>query len=103
MSYLAVFLGGGIGALARYGISLLFARSSFVTVFTFPLSTLLINIVGSFAIGFLYALTLFNGKLSPEIQLALTVGFCGAFTTFSTFALEIFNLIRDGALALAFL
>lgn len=103
MSYLAVFLGGGIGALARYGISLLFARSSFVTVFTFPLSTLLINIVGSFALGFLYALTLFNGKLSPKIQLALTVGFCGAFTTFSTFALEIFNLIRDGALALAFL
>ncbi len=48
-------------------------------------------------------MSVFSGKLPPELHLALTVGFCGAFTTFSTFSLEILNLIRDGALAAAFL
>ncbi len=99
---IAIFLGGGIGALARFGVSSLFARF-FGCSLTFPIATLVINVLGSFLLGFLYALSLFNGKPPPELHLALTVGFCGAFTTFSTFSLEIFNLMRDGAFAAAFL
>lgn len=99
---IAVFFGGGIGAVARFGVSSLFARF-FGCALTFPIATLVINVLGSFLLGFLYALSLFNGKLPPELHLALTVGFCGAFTTFSTFSLEILNLIRDGAVAAALL
>lgn len=99
---IAVFFGGGIGAVARYAVSIFFARS-LTSALTFPLATLVINVLGSFILGFLYAMSVFSGKLSPELHLALTAGFCGAFTTFSTFSLEIFNLIRDGAFGSAFL
>ncbi len=99
---IAVFFGGGIGAVARYAVSILFARS-LTSALTFPLATFVINVLGSFILGFLYAMSVFSGKLPPELHLALTVGCCGAFTTFSTFSLEILNLIRDGAFAAAFL
>ncbi len=88
--------------MARYQVSVLVARA-FATALTFPLATFLINVLGSFILGFLYAISVFCGRLTPELHLALTVGFCGAFTTFSTFSLESFNLIREGSLATALL
>ena len=87
---LAIAAGGAAGTLARYGISTWMAP---VTV-RFPFSTLLINIVGSFLIGWL------SGEWSPvkdvTIRAALTIGFCGGFTTFSTFSIETVRMLHGG-------
>ena len=96
---LAVGLGGAFGAIARYGFNILFAKA----FAPFPFATFIINILGSFLIGFLAYL--FTEKF-PEheiYRLILTVGFLGAFTTFSTFELETFELIREKQLVTAFL
>ncbi len=97
---LAVAGGGAFGAAARYLINI----SPLANVFEkFPFPTFFINVVGSFFIGFLFAL--FTDKFAPNenLRLALTVGFLGAFTTFSTFELEIFELVRGRYLTTAFL
>lgn len=87
---LLVGIGGGIGSIAR----LLTQRSvQRMIEISFPLGTLLINIIGSFLIGVIYALSERGNFLTPEIRLFLTVGFCGGFTTFSTFAYDNFNMI----------
>jgi fluoride exporter len=98
----AVGIGGSLGAIARYLISIspladLLGR--------FPLPTFLINISGSFVIGFL--LVLFSGRYADNeaLRLTLIVGFLGAFTTFSTFEAEIYALMqeRETLTALAYL
>ncbi len=88
-----VFLGGGLGSLFRYGIGLLIL-SNFRMYF--PLGTFIVNIIGCFLLGLV--LGLFEGKklISPEIALLFGTGFCGGFTTFSTFSLEGYRLIEDG-------
>jgi CrcB protein len=96
----AVALGGALGAVARYLVNI----SPLATVFEkFPFPTFVINIVGSFLIGFV--VTVFSGRVdvSENVTLALIVGFIGAFTTFSTFEMEMFTLVREGAFATAFL
>lgn len=89
---LGIALGGSLGAVARYSLSLwiqaLFGDG-------FPLGTLVINVTGAFVLGFLYALSL-HSSLDPMWRSGLTVGFLGAFTTFSTLTLETFLLIKDG-------
>ncbi len=82
-------LGGALGALARYLVTLLLAPIAA----GLPLATLLINIVGSFGLAFL----VFGGYfgLEPALQLALGAGFLGAFTTFSTFELETLRLLQS--------
>ena len=96
---LAVAFGGAFGAAARYliNISPLGAAGG-----KFPLHTFLINVGGSFLIGFL--LVIFTDKFAAHenARLALTVGFLGAFTTFSTFELEIYELIRERFFVTAF-
>ena len=62
----------------------------------FPYGTLVVNLVGCFIIGFLASLSEEKFLLSPNARLLLMVGFCGAFTTFSTFMLETANLMKDG-------
>jgi len=79
-------VGGALGTLARYGLNGVIANHAP----TFPLGTLLVNITGCFAIGLLAPLT-----LRPEWRLFLMVGFCGGYTTFSSYALQTFDLARD--------
>ena len=86
--WVAVAAGGAAGCLARYGVT--------ATV-PVPLGgTLLVNLVGAFAIGLLLE-SLARGGDRPVLRLGLGTGFMGAFTTYSTFAVEIDLLVRDGA------
>lgn len=86
-----VFLGGGIGSICRYGISLLFATYPS----NFPWGTLWANIIACLVLGFLVG---FNSEsiLSNQARLLLMTGFCGGFSTFSTFSNENFQLITGG-------
>lgn len=90
LNLIAIFLGGGIGAVSRFLISLNLTKIYNVNL---PIATFLVNIIGSFAIGFLYILFMGKTDLIPALKFALTVGFCGGLTTFSTFSLELFEMI----------
>lgn len=94
-SCLLVMLGGALGSLARYLLSLWALPLSG----TLPLGTLLINTAGSFVIGFFGTLTLAGGRFpAPEnLRLFVMVGLCGGFTTFSAFSLQTLDLLRSGA------
>lgn len=91
-SLLIVGIGSFTGGVLRYLISKLIQDSGF---HTFPLGTFLVNVVGCFAIGLFYGLFERNNLISPDMRLFLTIGFCGGFTTFSTFINESYQLIRD--------
>lgn len=88
MGFLFVGLGGAIGAMLRYSISLIPVKSSF------PILTLITNVIGAFVIGIIVALSVRN-NVSGNVILFLKTGLCGGFTTFSTFSLEAYNLIKD--------
>ncbi|MEI1276868.1 fluoride efflux transporter CrcB [Leptospira venezuelensis] len=90
MNFLIVGLGGFLGSICRYMISQTIPKESG----PFPLSTFTVNILGSLLIGIFYGLS--QGKISEEVRLFATVGFCGGFTTFSTFALENLKLLQSG-------
>jgi len=98
MNFISVAMGGALGAMARYGLGVWISGR---WTHDFPLHTFLINISGAFLLGFLNTLLLDKLTLSPEMRLALTVGFLGAFTTFSTFGYETLMLMKDGAMLTA--
>ena len=97
MSYLWVTIGSALGGLLRYTLGKL--TLSFDVSIGFPVGTVLINIIGSFIIGYFGTLTLHSGKypVSDNGRLFVMVGICGGFTTFSSFSLQTFDLIRSGA------
>lgn len=99
LNLLAIFLGGGIGAVSRYLISLNLAKNFEINL---PVSTFLVNVIGSFVIGFLYILFIEKADITPAVKFALTVGFCGGLTTFSTFSLELFEMIGNQQIFHAF-
>ena len=93
----AVALGGACGAVARYGVFLL---ASHLLGTQFPYGTLLVNVIGSFIMGVLVELMALSVSLSAELRLLLTTGILGAFTTFSTFSLDVAVLYERGKLLL---
>jgi fluoride exporter len=99
--YLAIALGGALGALARYLLG------SFVLAHTtaaqFPYGTFIINITGSFIIGIFLTLANALPAINEHWRLAIAVGFVGAYTTFSTFEYETLRLIEEGYLRVALL
>jgi CrcB protein len=92
MNYLIVSLGAALGGGLRYWVSNITYK---ILPATFPYGTLAVNILGSFILGII--IFMFDDKelITPGIRLFLAVGFCGGFTTFSTFSLETINLFRD--------
>lgn len=93
MKILFVLLGGSLGALCRYGVSLASVR---LYGESFPWGTLAVNLVGCFLIGLAFALGVERNVISPSFRLFFVTGFLGALTTFSTYALESINFSRDG-------
>ena len=87
-----VIVGSSVGGAARY-LSQEFVQKHFPSFI--PLSTLSVNIIGSFIIGIIYALSE-RSRISPEVRILIATGFCGGFTTFSSFAFENVKLMQDG-------
>lgn len=94
MNSFLVFLGGGIGATMRYGLQGVVHR---IVGAGFPYGTLMVNVLGSFAIGFLMALFEDRFIVNPSLRVFLTIGILGGFTTFSSFSYETIALFRDGS------
>jgi CrcB protein len=97
---LAIAGGGALGAVARYLINTS-PLQNYLKPFPFP--TFFINITGSFLIGFLLILFTDRFQMNENLRFAVMVGFLGAYTTFSTFELEIWGLIKDNQFFTAFL
>ncbi|HEY9676882.1 MAG TPA: fluoride efflux transporter CrcB [Drouetiella sp.] len=95
----SVFIGGSIGSVLRY-LSGFYLSNWFGT--TFPWGTLFVNIVGSFVLGFVMSFAINKpNALDSTTRLILTTGFCGGFTTFSSFAWETLSLYQKGDATLA--
>lgn len=84
------FLGSGLRYVAQRVITSYFPIS-------FPFGTLFVNISGCFLVGIIFALAVKTEMMSPELRMFLAIGFCGGFTTFSSFSLDAFGLLIDGA------
>lgn len=96
---LAVFIGGGIGSVTRWYVSMKMNGISPVL----PLGTLTVNLVGAFIIGLGIAVFTRLTNIDPVWKLLITTGFCGGLTTFSTFSLEVVYMLQDGRFGAALL
>lgn len=91
MKILLLLAGGAVGTLARYALA---GFTHKVYAGTFPMGTLMVNLLGSLVIGFLWGISE-SRNISPNYRLFVFIGILGGFTTFSTYALETMNLLRD--------
>ena len=95
---LFIGVGGFAGAVTRYLVD---GRLQDLAGTAFPWGTLTVNLVGSLLVGFLFALIVERAALASELRGPLMIGFIGSFTTFSTWALESWRMVEDGAWAYA--
>ena len=93
-----VAIGSALGGVSRYLLGGLVHR---LLDTTFPAGTLVVNVTGSFLLGAILRYALETPSLSPEVRALLTIGFCGGYTTFSTFSYETLAMLRDGEWARA--
>lgn len=93
-----IAFGSAVGGMSRYLFGSLLQQRLGAA---FPTSTLIINVTGSLLLGFLIRATMESATLTPEIRAMLTTGFCGGYTTFSTYSYETATLIEDGQFARA--
>jgi CrcB protein len=95
LNYFWVGLGGALGSVARFWASGFVARHFGEA---FPFGTLVVNVTGSFLIGFFATLTDVDGRwlVAPSFRTFFMAGICGGYTTFSSFSLQTLNLVRDG-------
>ena len=96
---LAVFIGGGVGSLSRYAISRFFESR----VGDFPWATFMANAISCIILGFLIGYFLDRPGIDNRLKLLLMTGFCGGFSTFSTFSGETFSLLSSGHFFMALL
>ncbi len=97
LRFFIIGIGGAIGTILRYvmgGLDYRFSNG------VFPISTLVVNVTGSLLIGFLWGV-FDRFEISPNVRLFVFIGILGGYTTFSTFSLETFNLMRDGEYRIA--
>lgn len=97
MQYLMVAVGGALGAVARYAGYRVALRLEWHAA----LATLGINVLGSLLIGMMYVVVTERSGLSPNTQSLVTIGFLGAFTTYSTYSLDALKLLQQGQIVLA--
>lgn len=95
---LAIFVGGGLGSVARYGTVLAAGR---LLGASFPYGTLLVNIAGSLIMGILFEILHSKMQTAPEVKGFLLIGFLGGFTTFSAFSFDVLKMADQGQYALA--
>lgn len=93
LSYLYVFIGGGLGAISRFGVGNIVNK---FTVSGFPLGTFAANILSCIVMGLILYFSVGTKWLNDDLKLLLIVGYCGGFSTFSTFSIETLDLFRTG-------
>ena len=93
----AIGLAGAVGAVARYGVEGLVARRAG----SFPWATFVVNVSGSFLLGLVFTLLTERAALAPWVRASVTIGFLGAYTTFSTLSLESYRLLEARSYSLA--
>lgn len=98
MTALYIAMAGALGTLARYLVS---AGAARILGARYPYGTFAVNVLGSFVIGFAMALFISRGHMDSHLRMALTIGFLGGFTTYSSFAYETVTLIEGQRLAAA--
>lgn len=93
MLALYIAVGGALGSVARYLLGVAIQQRAGIG---FPVATLAINVTGSFLLGFLLRSAFVSSSVTPEIRAMLTTGFCGGYTTFSTFSYDTAGLVEGG-------